>query len=251
MHFSLLRSTECKLYQDVPMDRPTLDIGCGDGFFASACFESPLEVGVDPSTRYMKEAKESRAYRYLIRASGTSLPFPEGHFGSVVSNSVLEHIPDLDGTLKEIHRVLQESAYFVFTVPAGDYTDYLLGTHIFRSLHLHAFEKLYSRYFDFISRHIHSLSHDGWIQKLETIGFEVVDSRDYFSREAMRIFDLAHWLVYPAFIVKKLTNRWVLFPSMSAHLPFHGWLQPYGRIEENGEGAYFYFLCRKRRGGGT
>jgi len=245
MHFSLLRSTECNLYQNMPTDRPILDFGCGDGFFASTCFDSQLEVGVDLSTRYMKDAKDSCAYKYLLRASGSSLPFPDGYFGSVISNSVLEHIDDLDGTLVEIHRVLQEASYFVFTVPAGDYEDYLLGTHIFRLLHLLVFEKLYRRYFSYISRHIHYLSYGAWVQKLNTIGFEVVSFRHYFSRKAMWIFDLAHWLGYPAFIVKKITKRWVLFEGMSTYLPFHSLLQPYARLEEVDEGAYFYFLCRK------
>ncbi len=245
MHFSLLRSVECNLYQGLSLDRPILDLGCGDGFFASTTFHSPLEFGVDPSTRYMEDAKDSGVYHNLLRANGSSLPFPDEYFGSAISNSVLEHILDLDATLQEIYRVLQKGAYFVFTVPADDYTEYLLGTHIFRLLHLRLLEKLYSWYFTYISRHIHYLSYDTWVEKLNNIGFEVVNFRPYFSRKAMWIFDLTHWLGYPAFIYKMIVNRWVLFQGMSTYLPFHNLLKSFARLEEMDAGAYFYFLCRR------
>ncbi|MBI3361095.1 MAG: methyltransferase type 11, partial [Chloroflexi bacterium] len=45
---ALLRATEARFYQDLQLPEPTLDLGCGDGHFASMTFAHPLAAGVDP-----------------------------------------------------------------------------------------------------------------------------------------------------------------------------------------------------------
>ncbi len=44
----LLRSMEARVYQDLTLVSPVLDLGCGDGHFASRTFMKPIEVGIDP-----------------------------------------------------------------------------------------------------------------------------------------------------------------------------------------------------------
>jgi hypothetical protein len=44
----LLRAVEAKFYQDIPIERPVLDLGCGDGHFASRTFDFPIDAGIDP-----------------------------------------------------------------------------------------------------------------------------------------------------------------------------------------------------------
>ncbi len=75
---------------------PTLDLGCGDGHFASLAFNYPLEVGIDPWEGPLRQAAKSGAYLALIKGSGDTLPFEDASFSSAVSNSVLEHIPELE-----------------------------------------------------------------------------------------------------------------------------------------------------------
>ena len=43
---SLVRAVEARFYQDFELPAPTLDVGCGDGHFATVAFERPLEVGL-------------------------------------------------------------------------------------------------------------------------------------------------------------------------------------------------------------
>ena len=45
---ALLRAVEAGFYQEASLPAPSLDVGCGDGHFASAAFERPLEVGIEP-----------------------------------------------------------------------------------------------------------------------------------------------------------------------------------------------------------
>ncbi|HSB00035.1 MAG TPA: class I SAM-dependent methyltransferase, partial [Anaerolineales bacterium] len=107
---SLVRAVEARFYQDYHLPAPTLDVGCGDGHFATIAFERQLEVGLDPWDGPIREAQRRGGYRSLVRADGGHMPFPEGHFASAVSNSVLEHIPHVEAVLAETARVLQPGA---------------------------------------------------------------------------------------------------------------------------------------------
>jgi SAM-dependent methyltransferase len=90
---ALLRAVEARFYQEIELPRPVLDLGCGDGHFASQAFDNRLDVGLDPWWGPIKEASGRDVYRQLVCANGGGMPFPVAYFSSAVSNSVLEHIP--------------------------------------------------------------------------------------------------------------------------------------------------------------
>ena len=104
---ALLRALESRFYQDLELPRPILDLGCGDGHFARTTFRAPLEAGVDPWWGPLREAHQRASYGLSVQACGERLPFPDGHFGTVISNSVLEHIPEVQAVLGEAARVLR------------------------------------------------------------------------------------------------------------------------------------------------
>jgi SAM-dependent methyltransferase len=118
---ALLRAVEARTYDGIDLPSPILDLGCGDGHFASIAFDRPLDVGVDPWWGPIKEAHSRKAYTYLAQSDGARLPFPDGYFASAISNSVLEHIPHLDEVLAEVWRVLKPESLFVFCVPNHDF----------------------------------------------------------------------------------------------------------------------------------
>src|SRR3989304_2003158 len=97
-----LRSVEARLMSQVELPPPVLDLGSGDGHFASVTYDHGLDVGIDPSIRPLREASRRSAYRLLIQADGALLAFEDASFGRAVSNSVLEHIPPLDSVLAEV-----------------------------------------------------------------------------------------------------------------------------------------------------
>jgi hypothetical protein len=47
----------------------------------------------------------------------TRLTYPDGAFDLVLTSETLEHVPDLDAALREIHRVLAPGGLHVFTIP--------------------------------------------------------------------------------------------------------------------------------------
>ena len=56
-HRAILRAVECKFMARVPLVSPVLDIGCGDGHFASIAYERlPIDVGIDVFARDLREA---------------------------------------------------------------------------------------------------------------------------------------------------------------------------------------------------
>ncbi|HOG78456.1 MAG TPA: methyltransferase domain-containing protein, partial [Anaerolineaceae bacterium] len=84
----LLRAVEARFYDDITLTGPVLDLGCGDGHFASVVFDHPLDVGLDPWTAPLVEAAGRRVYNLPIQAAGAQMPFPDAYFNSAISNSV-------------------------------------------------------------------------------------------------------------------------------------------------------------------
>lgn len=108
--FSLLR-------RHLPLlERPVLDFGCGDGSFAAVLFEK-VDFGVDIDEDALAVAKEFGIYGELLKSDGRRIELPDGAVGSVFSNSVLEHVSNLNDALAEISRVLRPGGTFILSVP--------------------------------------------------------------------------------------------------------------------------------------
>jgi len=86
-----------------------LDVGCGDGYylkFIEQNYKHVFSIGVDISSSQLKHAKRKiKVKSNLIVASATNLPFKDSSFEVVLCSEVVEHIPDVTSTLKELARV--------------------------------------------------------------------------------------------------------------------------------------------------
>ena len=140
---AILRAVESCLVQQVELPEPVLELGCGDGHFASVTYSDVLDVGLDPSIKPMREAQGRNAYKLLVQADGAISPFAAGTFSSALSNSVLEHIPQLDDVLHELSRVLRPGAPFVFTVPNPGYETMLSIPMISEKIGLRSLAEVY------------------------------------------------------------------------------------------------------------
>lgn len=112
----------------VVAERPTariLDFGCGDG----AVVEAGRELGLDfVGTDVFFAGADSRAAvarrglldHVVFEMRDGRIPFENRRFDLVTSNQVFEHVVDLEGTLREVHRVLKEDGLFVTLFPSRE-----------------------------------------------------------------------------------------------------------------------------------
>jgi len=84
---------------------PILDVGCGEGVYASLL---PSSCGIDINTKRLKRAKKKGAT--VAQGDLLKLPFPDKTFEASYTMQLLMHIPDhlIMQALKELLRVTQK-----------------------------------------------------------------------------------------------------------------------------------------------
>ena len=108
-----------------------LDLGCGDGKLTALILErsGPRRlVGSDFDPMETQAAVLSGLYEAVHIAPGDCIPEKDNSFDFVISNSVLEHIPELEPVLREVARVLRPGGRFLFTVPGPGFHANLRGS---------------------------------------------------------------------------------------------------------------------------
>jgi len=243
---ALLRAVEARFYEDMTLPAPVLDLGCGDGHFASRAFEEPLDMGLDPWWGPILEAASRGSYKTLVCAEGNNMPYPSGYFSSAVSNSVLEHIPNLDPVILELARVLKPGAPFIFCVPNHRFLNTLSLGVFFDKLKLAAFANAYRRFFNRISRHYHCDSPEIWQDRLEKAGFEIVEWWHYFPPAALHTLEWGHFFGIPSWVSKALFGKWILAPA-PWNLFITRWIvqRHYDLSPRNEKGVYSFYLTRR------
>lgn len=242
-----LRAVEARFYENIDLPSPTLDLGCGDGHFASLTFQRKLEVGIDPWEGPLKQAKRSGAYISLIKESGDHIPYADGYFASVISNSVLEHIPDLDPVIHEVSRVLKSGGAFIFCVPNHQFLGNLSIANFLDLLKLKKLAGSYRRFFNRISRHHHCDDPETWEKRLEENGLELVDWWHYFSPRAFHVLEWGHYFGLPSLLLKKLFGRWILAPYRWNLFAVEMITRPlYNESSIQPTGSYTFYIARKK-----
>ena len=243
---ALLRAVEARFYRDIELPSPCLDLGCGDGHFASMAFQRPLEVGLDPWTGPIHKASSTGAYQSLVQSTGAEIPFPDEYFASAVSNSVLEHIPEIDDVLRETNRVLKPGALFIFCVPNDHFLPNLSIAQGLDRVRLHGLARAYRSFFNRISRHQHCDSPATWQERLAKAGFIIDRWWHYFSPPALHTLEWGHYFGLPSLITHALTRRWILVPRRWNLSLTHRLVRPhYDENPVRDDGTYTFYLARK------
>lgn len=243
---AVLRAVECRFYQDYRLEPPVLDLGCGDGHFASIAFEGGLDVGIDPWWGPVQEASRRGSYHLAVQGSGDRLPFPDAHFGSAVSNSVLEHIPELDPVLAELSRVLKPGALFLFCVPNQNFLSNLSISTFFDRIHLRRAGDAYRSCFNRISRHHHCDDPQTWQTRLQKAGFEVQTWWHYFSPAALHILEWGHYFGLPSLLTRKVFGKWILARADWNLALTRVVVSPaYDEDPQQPRGSYTFYVARK------
>lgn len=213
MSYALWRCQEFMALRNVALEDPVLDLGCGEGLFSSFMFPGHEVIGMDISEMEVRRAREFGIHRLTLVADGCHLPFQDNSFGSVVSNCVIEHVPDLGALLCEVHRVLRPGGLFLATVPTDQFAPNLFFSRVFSTLGLGIAARAYGRFVNRMFSHAHVYSETGWARVFQDAGFDTPQTRSIMPGRVVSVFDLGMYPAYYSYLVRKTFGKWILVPG--------------------------------------
>jgi len=158
--------------------RPLLELGCGDGVFTELA-GLQVDLAVDREPRAVERAGRRRSvYRAVRRMDIRELDATLGSFGTIFSNSVLEHVPDLEPVLGRCRELLVPGGRLIATVPLRRMNEHL-------AVRLPAYARARQRQL----QHRNLWTTDEWRARLEEAGFETVTADPYLDAAACRRWD--------------------------------------------------------------
>jgi SAM-dependent methyltransferase len=191
-----------------------LDVGCGDGLFARIAYPDKHIWGVDVDPTEVKRAQRTASYQTLICGNVCCIQLPPEFFGSAIANCSLEHVPDLAGALANIRGSLKPGALFVLIVPTPDWSQKTGLAEGLTRVGLRGVAKAYGRALDRVFKHAHLHDAGWWSDRLRDAGFETVEIKPIVTRATSWTFELLLPASAVGYVVKRITGRWVLAPSL-------------------------------------
>lgn len=174
---ALWRAAEVAALREQCYEPPVLDLGCGDGFVSSLVL-AHAEIGLDPDPRPLQYADRLGLYDRLIAAPIEQAAIPAGGVATILSNSVLEHIPRIDEALAAVAHMLRPGGRLIFTVPTEAFSGWLA----FPWPH-------YSQWRNRQLTHLNLWSATCWTERLYRAGLEVELVRPYLCRPFVFLWD--------------------------------------------------------------
>ena len=91
-----------------------MDIGCGPRGSLEWVSNAELCIGLDPlAEEYLKMGGDKHNMKY-VKAGSEHIPFEDNYFDVIASFNSLDHVDDLEQSIKEITRVLKPNGFFLF-----------------------------------------------------------------------------------------------------------------------------------------
>ncbi len=214
--WALIRANEIRALDRVKFKNPILDVGCGNGEVTKVILSRrkiKFDVGIDLSAKEIEFAKNSDCFKKCLVGDVYSLPFKKGTFATVFSNSVIEHIPNLETALSEMSRVLKKNGQFVITVPSSYLTEYLLGYRILNQMGLKSLAEVYGKFFNSLFKHYNLFNHKKWEKILKKHSLKLVEHHYYHTKKMVVVHEFLAYLAIPYHITKFISGYWVVFPE--------------------------------------
>lgn len=174
---ALWRAAEVAVLREQDVLTPVLDLGCGDGLVTSLAL-SHVDVGLDPDARALARAADTGIYSHLIAAPVETATLPPSSFATIVSNSVLEHLPNIDAVLAATARLLRPGGQLIFTAPTAAFSAWLALPSVRYAAH---------RNCQLAHRNLWSVEH--WAMHLRQAGLAVESVRPYLRRPLVALWD--------------------------------------------------------------
>ena len=204
---ALWRACEARSLQNIKLKRPILDLGCGFGEFAGVFYESSIEVGVDNSHLDIEKASNIGKYKKLMLADARYMPFKDGSFRTVISISVIEHIPKTPEVLREVYRVLSKGGQFVFTTPRKNFTRLLFYPRLLRLLRLESLAEIYEKGINKVFKHYSLYEEEEWEKLLSKAGFSIKKLESNIGEEIAVLWDLGLIFALPSQLFKMIFGK--------------------------------------------
>lgn len=108
--------TKVALLKSITKEGVHLDIGCGTGEFLNACKNAGYTTrGIEPSELARNQAKNN--YNLVVSDNTDLTQFSEEEFDSISMWHALEHIPNLNETISQLHKILKQNGKIIVAVP--------------------------------------------------------------------------------------------------------------------------------------
>lgn len=214
--WALIRANEIRHLDSVKFIPPILDVGCGNGFIAKIIQSNrnqKFDWGIDLSPEEIKFAKKSGSYKKCRVANVYNLPFDNQIFNTVFSNSVIEHIPNLNQALSEMSRVLKPGGQLIITAPTPYLTTYLMGVTFFEKINLSFLAYWYGIFFNRMFKHYNLYTHKQWQKILQKYNLKLVSHTYYHTPKMIRTHEILAYLAVPYGIAKHFLHYWPVFPK--------------------------------------
>lgn len=170
----------------IPMTGTCLDLGCGDGKLTSILYDGHVPatlmlIGIDSDPDETRHASTFSFYKRIHTCFASNIREDSNSFDHAFSNSVLEHIQDIEKTIAEVSRVLKPGGTFVFTVPSPGFHQCLYGP-----LNSRKSRDDYLKEIDKRLAHYRYWSTNEWQDNLEKVGMTMEQAVNYFNCPEVR-----------------------------------------------------------------
>lgn len=215
------------LFEMGAIQKPILDVGCGDGLFWENLIQNIREgekvslkglMGIDIDTHELSLASlrlQSRGVEVQQRDISLTSSLEgqsdlKGQFQTVIANCSLEHVPKLEPALKNILGYMSPSGQFVLFVPAPHWTENLKIRQNFNRISPRL-GGLVGGCFDGFFQHRHLYPATVWKFLLEGMGFKVQTILGLGHPSANRLFERHLPTAFLTFIHKMIFKQ---YPSL-------------------------------------
>jgi SAM-dependent methyltransferase len=191
---AVFRTLDALMLHRVPLRPPVLDLGCGNGEFATLT-GAAMAVGIDRSVMASRAAAASGRYGHVVAADLHALPFRARLFAGAHCNSTLEHVEHPDAVLREAARVLRPGGILALTVPTPRKREWLYYGDYAETVGAATLAERYRASFDERWEHRHYFRGTDLVAVVEAAGFAVEQSRPV--SQAIEVLNLVR-LGWPA-----------------------------------------------------